>query len=239
MPLCRLCETRPTRIKAHAIPQSFFVKHLAANETPKIVWTSRHLYPRRCPIGVYDPNILCEECETKFQPYDDYGFKFFFPTRELEVIHPSTEAEANIIHSFDYPLLKLFILSTLWRASVSTQKFYAGVKLGPYEDEIRHLILSDGPGSPQEFPIVIYRFAYPPKLIPTLCPVHSRISGLNFYQLLLNGFLVMVKVDRQPMPPPLNDIALAHGMPLIIPSKDYRGSIEHRIMAQAARNAEP
>lgn len=237
MTLCRLCQRQPASVKAHVIPKSFFVEHLEQNDIPRIVATSKDFHPKKSPIGVYDPEILCIECEARFSPYDDYGFEFFHPTGNLEVIFPGTAGEANIVRGVDYKLLKLFILSVLWRASVSGQIFYAGVKLGPYENEIRTLILADDAGSPQDFSVMIHRFTYPSELIPILCPVSSRIEGLNFYQLLLNGFLVLVKVDRQPLPHPLPDIALAPNRPLVILPKDYKDSIEHRIMVRAAQNA--
>ena len=223
-------------MKAHVIPKSFFVEHLEQGEIPRLVATSKDFHAKKSPIGVYDPDILCLACEARFSPYDSYGFQFFHPTHDLEVIFPGTEGEANIVRAVDYKLLKLFILSVLWRASVSGHIFYAGVKLGPFEIEIRNLILADNPGSSQDFPVMLHRFSYPPELLPILCPVSSRIYGLNCYQLLLNGFLVVVKVDRQPLPNPLPDIALAPNRPLVILPKDYKGSTEHRIMVRAARN---
>ena len=237
MTICNLCQRQPASVKAHVIPKSFFVEHSEQNDIPKIVSTSKDFYTKKCPVGVYDPEILCIDCEAKFSPYDDYGFKFFHPTSNLEVIYPNTEGESNIIRDVNYKLLKLFILSILWRASVSDQTFYNGVKLGPYENKIRTLILRDDAGSPQEFPVMVHRFTYPSELIPILCPVSSKIEGLNFYQLLLNGFLVLVKVDRQPLPYPLPDITLAPKKPLIILLKNYKDSVEHQIMVRAAQNA--
>ena len=236
MPVCRLCEQEQASVRAHVIPRSFFIAHIDEDEIPKLVATSKDFYPKKSPIGVYDPEILCSACEVRFSPYDAYGFKFFHPAGDLETIFRDTEGEANIVRGIDYKLLKLFILSVLWRASVSGQTFYAGVMLGPYENDIRSLILADNPGEPQDFPVMVHRFSYPSELIPILCPVSSRIYGLNFYQLLLNGFLVLVKVDRQSLPQPLPEIALAPDRPLVILRKDYKGSTEHRIMVRAAQN---
>lgn len=224
-------------MNAHIIPKSFFVEHLEDGEIPKLVATTEDFYPRKSPIGVYDPNILCGACEARFSPYDHYGYCFFHETAPSEILHPGTEAEAEVFRGVDYKLLKLFVLSVLWRASVSQQTFYAGVKLGRYENEIRELILSDSPGTIRDFPIMLHRFSYPPGLIPILCPVASRIVGLNFYQLLLNGFLVLTKVDQRPLPRPFSEIALAPEKPLIVLPKDYKGSIEHQIMLRAAQNA--
>lgn len=236
MPVCRLCEREQATVNAHVIPKSFFLEHVARAEIPKLVATSPDSYPKKSPIGVYDPDILCVGCEGRFSPYDAYGYRFFHPSHDLETIFPGTEGEANIVHDVDYKLLKQFVLSVLWRASVSGQAFYGAIKLGPYENEIRELILADDPGPPQDFPVMVHRFTHPPELIPILCPVSTRIEGLNVYQLLLNGFLVLIKVDRQPLPPSLRDIALAPNKPLVILPKDYKGSPEHRIMLRAAKN---
>jgi len=33
------------------------------------------MYPTRAPIGIYDPGILCNECEREFSDWDAYAQK--------------------------------------------------------------------------------------------------------------------------------------------------------------------
>ncbi len=80
MSLCRLCQHERASVKAHVIPRSFFVEHIDEGEIAKLVATPKGSHPKKSPVGVYDPEILCGRCEAKFSPYDDYGYRFFHQT---------------------------------------------------------------------------------------------------------------------------------------------------------------
>lgn len=172
-----------------------------------------------------------------FGPYDEYGYKFFHPEQPFETIYPGTPAQAELVRVFDYVRLNLFILSILWRASVSSAPFYNGVNLGPYENRLRESIETFNPLEPYELPILIRRFIYPAELIPIMCPVRTRYYDRNFYQILLNGFLVLIKVDARPLPGNLWKSAIRRDSPILVLPRSYTGSPEHRIMVCAARNA--
>jgi hypothetical protein len=53
------------------------------------------------------------------------------------------------INGLDYAMFKLFHLSVLWRAGVSTREEFRNVKLGSHEDVIRQMLLRDDPGARQ------------------------------------------------------------------------------------------
>jgi hypothetical protein len=48
------------------------------------------------------------------------------------------------IAGLDYDAISLFILSVLWRASISTHLFFANVDLGPRAEPIRQLLVAPG-----------------------------------------------------------------------------------------------
>lgn len=73
MAFCQGCGLERKLIKAHAIPESFFVKMRSEHGAPKIMTDLKGVYPKKSLIGVYDEQILCRECEDKFQTVDDYG----------------------------------------------------------------------------------------------------------------------------------------------------------------------
>lgn len=206
-------------------------------QIPQLVATSDQVYPKPRPIGVYDPGILCSQCEPLFSPYDDYGYRFFHPETQPEPVYVAGTPIAYQIKNVDYAKLKLFIISVLWRASVSSQEFYAQVSLGRYEKIARTHLLSSDPGGPDDFPVFFERFTHPAELIPILCPISVRIDGIRFYELTLNGYLVLVKVDRRPVPSELEKIVLRPREPLVILPKEYEGSTEREIMAAAVRYA--
>lgn len=232
MPTCKFCDSAPASVKAHVIPESFFVRH---GHDAKLVDTLSGTYAKKSPIGVYDKEILCSDCETKFGPYDEYGYKFFHAETANEVIFEGTKGEAQLIRGFDYRLLNLFVLGVLWRASISNHPFYAGVALGPYEEQVKSYLWSDVPSDPDVFPMVLFRFEYPPELVPILCPVRVALQKLNFYQLLLNGYLVSVKVDNRPLPNSLREVHVKTSGPIVVLPRTYKGSPEHRIMVSGVQ----
>jgi hypothetical protein len=236
MAICRFCEINVACVDAHIIPRSFFTKYSLPNTVIKMVGVAKNSYPKRIPIGPYDKNILCADCEAIFSDYDDYGYKFFHTEDNWGELYSGTEDVVKIARKFDYIRLKLFILSMLWRSSVSENIFYKQVKLGKYENEIRKLIIEKDPGQPQSFPILFQRFEYQSNLIPMLCPARMHLFERNFYQYMLNGFLVQIKVDNQGLPAPFPDLVLSPDEPLIVIPKEYKGSREHHILLRAAKN---
>lgn len=74
--------------------------------------------------GVYDSEILFEECEKKFSEFDRYGWEILGP---MAVDGPPPGLNlGNDVFKIDRDTDKLrrFILSVLWRASVSKNPFY-------------------------------------------------------------------------------------------------------------------
>jgi hypothetical protein len=105
--------------------------------------------------GLSDSHILCDKCEPRFAEWDSYGFDVL-GRRQWKVedsIRRIRDDQPIAIQLIDmnYDKLMLFILSVLWRASVSKERFYQNVNLGPgYERRIR------------ETPFLLGRFAITP-----------------------------------------------------------------------------
>ena len=160
---CKGCNEKKKLIKAHIIPKSFWVGLRDGDEPPKLMTDKTDIYPRRLPIGVYDKNILCRGCEDKFQMIDDYGQQLLLKeeSKHKELTHNGKVAGYKI-DNFDYNLLKLFFISILWRASVSTQDFYAKIDIGPFEDAAKKLIWNNTPGGPEDFSCVLAKFTDEP-----------------------------------------------------------------------------
>lgn len=60
---CKLCNQNKKLVKAHIIPERFF-KSIKISEKPLQIYAAKAgTYPKRSHIGLYDPHILCYECE--------------------------------------------------------------------------------------------------------------------------------------------------------------------------------
>ena len=235
--LCQLCETEKPLIDAHIIPRSFFLEHADPRQPNRLVTDRANIFPKRSPIGVYDSKILCAACEAVFSPYDDYGYRFFHPKEDYPPVIDQGETLSYLVRDVSYSKLKLFLLAVLWRASVSTHAFYARVRLGPHEQKMRQLLLAKDAGPPDEYSIIIGRFDYSSALVPILCPVVTRLGGFDFYELLLNGFLIFVKRDTKPLSDLLHELMLRPDGPLYVQALPYKSSQEHSIMVRGTKAA--
>ena len=143
--ICRFCEQPRRLIKAHVIPEAFFRRLREGKQSPLLVKQREHI--RRSPIGIYDPEILCAECDAIFAPWDDYAQKVL--PRELDAANAimiGTKVGGWTIANYRYDSLKLFFISLLWRASVSQHSFYHRIKLNIFESKAKEMVLKTNPG---------------------------------------------------------------------------------------------
>lgn len=132
---CKFCIEDKKCIKAHIIPNSLYEPIFSQKKGMLILSDKSENYPQKQHTGIYDTNIVCEECERVFSKPDNYAKSFFSADIQEEsfLIHNGKKL-AYIIKDYDYHNLKLFFMSTLWRASVSTHPFFSNIKLGPFEN---------------------------------------------------------------------------------------------------------
>jgi hypothetical protein len=164
--------------------------------------------------GEYDQNILCEDCDTNIiGKLDDYAAKFThdeFPQKTQSRIELRDGIEHLVIEddaNYDYAKYKLFLLSLLWRSSISSRPFFNKVKLAAsVEEDLRTRILGDQPGAPSEYPI----FLFLPPLLPkpgggrgfstfymaTMSPVTAKNDDWEIYKFIIEGVSMFFVVSR-------------------------------------------
>lgn len=229
---CKLCMHERKLIRAHVIPRSFFKLDPEERMPAQLLTNVAGRYAQQVRIGVYDSDILCEECEHRFSPWDDYGTELLLQKWDtFETVKESDgTVHASILPSFDYPRLKLFFLSVLWRASVSNHSMYQAVDLGPREPELRRRILDSDPGAKDDFGVVLQ--AFDQTNVGMLNPGMERFDGLRFCRIYLSHVIAFIKTDQRPFHDPFDSIALAPGGPLVVIKKDFARSPERRIMSK-------
>lgn len=143
MSICHLCKEEKQLRNSHIVPE--FLYEDLYNDKGHLVGVNgvgpkgRRLLQK----GIREP-LLCESCEQHINEYCEKPFRAqWFNTSPI----PTTWSP-NTIYSghFDYSSFKLFHLSVLFRASVSSLGTYRAISLGPHEERIRKLILSRDPG---------------------------------------------------------------------------------------------
>ena len=184
-------------IKAHIIPRGFARVMMDGHKhnikiTIDNVGMTQH--------GIYDPNILCNECDNKLGEYDDYALDICRRFPKEHVVNSDGLFEmANV----DGDLFSIFVLSVLWRASITSRQEFRKVALGAYETEAQSVIYKGTPlnGMPS-YQLLVARYTSA-KIRPErnyTSPTPFTIAGLNGWGFALGGFRVMAKIDPRPLP---------------------------------------
>lgn len=227
---CRFCNQDKTLVRAHVIPEGFFRRLRDGEDPPRMLSNVENTYPKRSPIGVYDTEILCIDCETQFGNWDQYAQELLTNslTPAKEILH-NNQIVGYEISDYNYEKLKLFFISLLWRASVSVQPFYEKVRLGQYEEIAKTHINNKDPGAPDDFAITLAKFDH--ALGQTILDPHGeKWEGVKYYRFYFGGYVAYIKVDKRLAPPPLGDFVIAPAAPLRIIARNLDKSKELQII---------
>jgi hypothetical protein len=203
---CKFCHKQvPKLVNAHIIPRSLFKAALGNGKSFILTEVDDlDLDTKHHQSGISDKKILREQCERIFGPYDTHAFEVVTDLLATkQIFHDSFgKPFAYISKMADYRLFKLFVLSVLWRASVSSLNFFQEIHLSPHEEKIRKMLENNDPQFKDNYSVLcLYQtnHKYPSTVIP---PFQQRIdSGINFCRLYLPlGIIFVIKVDSRPLP---------------------------------------
>jgi hypothetical protein len=191
-------------IKAHLTPRSIG-RHVQDKSSPNLL-VSPYRYTKALPLGLYDANILCEACDGLLNTrYDDPAFEFLkaFPSSPKKVFTNGVNSYFQMLN-VDCDLLCGFVLSILWRYSISTLPDASGVSLGPFEDRAGEVLWGVTPlATLPEFQVVCQRYTIGTVNTEKMysSPVDMKGPDFNSYGFSMLGFHFLGKVDHRPFPP--------------------------------------
>lgn len=204
--VCRLCRQPRQLCKSHILPEFVY----------REVYDERHTFAefsgtpnernRRHRKGIWE-RILCTACERRFQSHEDYACKLIFNNPSVSFPRPEG---GMVFHDIDYPRLKLFQLSLLWRAGVSSQSMFRHVKLGPYEEQLRQRLLCSGSSPPGDFPCtmeaIVDRGAHLKGLMMEAVPMKTDRDRSTVYPFVFGGYYwgFLVRAGLREPPPEIS-----------------------------------
>src|SRR5437764_438983 len=157
---------------------------------------------KRYPMGTYDKTIICRPCDGSFCPWEKHATDVLFAEHiwaDLRRDRSKRPVCYRLLNA-EYKSLKLFILSMLWKTSVSAQKFCAGVNLPTATNErLRGILLVGDPGGAADFPVRICQF-YRMDVGTSFESREETIDGMDHVVMYLPGYKLLVKVDERPVP---------------------------------------
>lgn len=227
MPVCKACGAERKLIQAHIIPKAWSPTIDQDGRPPKII--SDNGFPKRAPIGIYDSDIVCAECEKVFAKLDDYATKALL----------TGQRESVFDIAFAYPcadrltILK-FVASLMLRANWSDQDAYRKVKLGSYTEKLRGLVFHDAPVT--EIDVIISE--YDQGSVPWFGPYKQRMDQARFWVLSAARFAFWIKVDQRKLPSEFSGISLRTGVKLLSVIREWKSSKQKKSMADLARKVQ-
>jgi hypothetical protein len=152
--------------------------------------------------GEYEDDILCEDCDNRIiGSLENYASKVLY-AGQISVKQTNYKLQDGLefaqVDGLDYKKFKLFLLSLLWRASISNKAFFQNVSLGPYEEKIRQMIINNDAGSEEIFPCVLLSYrktSLPEKII--MAPKKIRLNNKIGYYFMIAGIVYIFIVSEK------------------------------------------
>ena len=216
---CRLTGSRGSGVKAHIIPRSFYDFDKVDHKPGRVIkLAGERTRIAKSPIGEYDDQIVTVEGETYFSEGDTYAYDCLIRRgQEGKLYHDGQQPLCIEIADFDYRKFKLFFLSLLWRAGVTSREPFRHVSLGLHEERIRQLILKKVPGNPEDYAVILGIHRDTPKYgLPMLepKPLRDDETGIRYYRFSLGHLIACIKVDQRPYGQLWEDFVIGSGGPL-------------------------
>lgn len=222
--ICRGCGEERKLVEAHIIPRGF-ARQIMGDQKHNLkismnsVGTTHH--------GVYDREILCKCCDGKLGKLDDYALSVCQRFPMEHVVTPDGLFELSDV---DGDRFAAFVLSVLWRASISTRPEFRKVSLGPFERQAHDALFgSSDIASMNSFELIVGRFVNAPIKPENFytSPARTKMLDLNAWYFALSGFKILAKMDQRTLPRELQPAIVNSNCKLVGQFVNYGTSTEH------------
>ena len=133
--------------------------------------------------------------------------------------HKTTPDGLFEMYNVDGDQFATFVLSVLWRASITSRVECRSVSLGPYESEACEVIFGAKPlHAMTVYQHLLARYEGVGRFNPEnsyTFPARRKIGGTNGWAFALHGFRIMAKLDRRPLPSMWHPFVVNGGAKLI------------------------
>jgi hypothetical protein len=204
---CKLCGKVELLLnKSHIIPDSLY-KYVFNTEHSLVKFQSNKnnkYIPNytRHRNGEYEGGILCQNCDNVVvgQNLENYGSPIFIQkilnNNTTSKKYQENEVKFNTLSGINYQKFKVYLLSILWRMSISNRKFFEGVDLENHEIKLRKMILNEDPGKVEEYPFILLDCNDEAVNLNGLItsPVRLIKDSIFSYSVLIAGIIIIFKL---------------------------------------------
>jgi hypothetical protein len=195
---CKLCLDEKKLKKSHIIPEFIYSEMYDENHKYKEISTDSQRKNKRHPKGIYE-KLLCESCELKLSRWENYVSKLLKGGLEFSI---KSSDKYHMISEIDSLSLRLFQLSILWRASVSSAQFFGNVTLECHEEKIQKLLLLEDYGLTWQYGCIMYALISDQSVLTDLIiqPDRMKCNGHLVYRFIFGGFIWLFFVSNHATP---------------------------------------
>ena len=193
---CKLCLADVSLKHSHVIPE--FLYRPGYDEKGRLIEIEGDSGRKAFVQKGYREYLLCGNCEQTFSRLEKFFADYWYQTSPL----PDPAPEGGVFLNVEYGRFKLFLLSILWRASVSSRDEFAAVRLGPFEEEARLMLLNADAGRDTRFQIFGCVYLLPETRTPChgtiMPPSRARLpNGTTGYEFIFGGVGWFYIVSKQ------------------------------------------
>lgn len=153
MAKCRLCLRDQKLCESHIVPEFLFTPLYNSDRELMAISGRGNKGWKPLNKGIWE-HLLCSDCEQHLNR--EYEQPFQKQWAGSSALPDRMAREATHMAIFDYSTFKLFHLSILFRASVSSHSTFRAVRLGKHEERIRVMLLAKDPGQDWEYPVLAF-----------------------------------------------------------------------------------
>jgi hypothetical protein len=219
-------------INAHILPRGFARLIRATPETELLKIAADGVSRALPQLGETDRSILCADCDGALGKYDGYAVQV---CKDFKPDNP--QSDPFEINSVDAEQFSKFILSFLWRASISTSGRYCGVITFGwlYEPLTREVIFGPRPiAEIPAFKLFVSKLRSNKHDVNriTTDPIRFKFEKLNAYSFLLAGFRIIAVLDGQEVAPYFDGLIINRTKVFRGGYYEFDGSPENLILAE-------
>jgi len=141
---CRLCLATTDLCESHVVPEFCYEYDYSGSQRCAFVFylPKKGTQQKRFSIirKGHREYLFCANCEQTLCKYEQVFAAFL--KNKLQLAGPFTHQQLIVLKGLDYHHMKLFLLSVIWRASLS-KMFGRDINLGPYSDKLRLILLKN------------------------------------------------------------------------------------------------
>lgn len=204
MKICKLCRKPKTLIKTSHIISDFLHDELYDEKHRLIKFHPNELKkdaPKIStpPSATYEGGILCAKCDNdiigKYESYASKLLRNLLPKNKkptCKEVFDQTLEKTFEVENLDYQKLKLFLLSILWRSSISSRPEFQNIDLKENEERVRNQIYNGTASNENDIQIAIFKFEKEAQFSTFIAPpLLNNGEDKPYYSTIILGYVII------------------------------------------------